>query len=171
MLTLSANNPLPGINWHIVRTKMHCEQKVVSLLTRKRVKNYCPLHEVKSDWHEWKKPMLKPLFPSFVFVYIKEELREEIKNTLGILNFEYWLNEPVIISPGEINTIRVILKEFHHVSVEKSAVKKDYIGSMAETLLLIEKKSLDNKAVKIILPSVGYYLVAESRKGTIGLHR
>ena len=142
----------------------------MSLLTRRRIKSYCPLHAVQSEWHDWKKVTMKPLFPGFVFAYIKEELRQEIRHTPGIVNFVYWLNEPVIITAGEIDTIRVILKEYESVRLEKTTVKKEYIGIMAETLLLLEKTS-HNSAVKIILPSLGYYLIAEFRKGKIGLPR
>lgn len=88
----------------------------------------------------------------------------------GVLNFIYWLAEPVIITAGEIDTIRIILKEYENVRLEKTTVKKDYMGKMAETLLLLQKSEL-NSEVKIILPSLGYYLIAEFRKGAVGLRK
>lgn len=137
-------------------------------LSRKRIKNYCPFHKVESEWH-WRKTVIKPLFPSFVFVYLEEENLAEIRHTHGVLDYVYWLNEPVVVTAGEINTIRTILKEYENVTLEKTAVKREYMGLMAETLLLLEKNSHGNNAVKIILPSLGYYLIAECRKGIIEL--
>lgn len=169
LATPSANHPFPeNFNWYIIRTKPHCERKVVNLLTRKRIKNFCPLHKAESDWYDWKKVVQKPLFPAFVFVYTGEEKHAEILQTTSVLNFIYWLAAPVIITRGEIDTIRIILKEYEKVRLEKTTVKKDYMGKMAETLLLLQKGTFNNE-VRIILPSLGYYLIATLRRGAAGL--
>jgi transcription antitermination factor NusG len=88
-------------NWYVAYTKPRCELKVTQLLTRKHIKNYCPLHFTEKSLFDAKTIILTPLFNSYVFVYIHEHELSMILNIPGVINCLYWLNRPATIAENE----------------------------------------------------------------------
>ena len=107
------------LNWYVVYTKPRCELKVSSLLARKNIRNYCPLHLVCNQLLESKKPVFEPLFSSLVFVYIQESELPAILQTPHIISFLYWLNKPGIVKEDEMNSLVNLTKEYRYLSTEK----------------------------------------------------
>jgi len=158
------------LQWYAVYTKPRWEKKVADLLTRKKIENYCPLNRVHRQWSDRKKVVLEPLFTSYVFVHIAEQNQLAIRQTDGILNFVYWLGKPALIREDEIQAIKLFLKEHDNVKLEKVALtQNDRVRVLSGPLMRREGNVLEvkNKTVKVILPTLGYSLVAELDKANI----
>ena len=153
--------------WYAVYTKPRWEKKVASLLTRKNIENYCPLNKVQRQWSDRKKIVMEPLFQSYVFVNISHYDQTLVRETSGVLNFVYWLQKPAVIREEEIEVIKRFLNEYHHVQIEKSTVNlNDKVRIIGGPLMMREGNVLEvkNKTVKVLLPTMGYTLVAEIEK-------
>ena len=159
-----------SLQWYAVYTKPRWEKKVADLLTKKQIENYCPLNRVLRQWSDRKKVILEPLFTSYVFVRISESNQLAIRQTDGILNFVYWLGKPALVREEEILAIKLFLKEHDNVKIEKVPLSEnDRVRVLSGPLMLREGSILEvkNKTVKVMLPTLGYTLVAELDKGNI----
>ncbi len=153
--------------WYAIYTKPRWEKKVAGLLTRKNIENYCPLNKVQRQWSDRKKIVMEPLFQSYVFVNISNQEQTLVRETSGVLNFVYWLQKPAVIREEEIEVIKRFLNEYHHVQIEKSTVNlNDKVRIIGGPLMMREGNVLEvkNKTVKVLLPTMGYTLVAEIEK-------
>src|SRR4028119_578465 len=153
--------------WYAVYTKPRWEKKVADLLTRKQIENYCPLNKVQRQWSDRKKIILEPLFQSYVFVKIPGDMQSLVRDTSGILNFVYWLRKPAMIRDEEIDVIKRFMNEYKNVQLEKAEVNlNDKVRIIGGPLMMREGNVLEvkNKTVKVLLPSLGYALVAEIEK-------
>ena len=103
--------------WYVVYTRPRWEKKVAGILLVKGVEYYCPLNKVMKQWSDRKKIVLEPLFKGYIFVRLQDNLKWEIKNIDGILNFVYWLGKPAVVKEKEIDTIRKFLQEFSGVEI------------------------------------------------------
>lgn len=156
--------------WLIIHTRSGCEKKVVSLLEKKRLEVYCPVNKSDRQWMDRKKITAEPLFSSYVFINITEPDFENVLLTEGVLNFVYWLKKPAIVRDEEIETIKRFLSEYDHVGVEKAEVLPDAeVKILNGPLVLWEGNVVEvrTNTVKILLPSLGYSLVAEIKKESI----
>lgn len=156
--------------WYAVYTKPRWEKKVAGLLTRKNIENYCPLNKVQKQWSDRKKIVMEPLFQSYVFVNVSSIEQLMVRETSGVLNFVYWLQKPAMIREEEIDVIKRFLNEYHNVQIEKSTVNlNDKVRIVGGPLMMREGNVLEikNKTVKVLLPTMGYTLVAEIEKSNI----
>ncbi len=157
-------------HWYAVYTRPRWEKKVAELLSKKNIDNYCPLNKVKRQWSDRKKIVYEPLFTSYVFVNIDDAERTPTRQTDGILNFVYWLGKPAVIKNEEIELIKRFLNEYENVRVEKTEVNcNDKVRILNGPLMLREGEVVEvrNKTVKVMLPSIGYNLIAEIEKANI----
>ena len=107
------------LNWYAVYTKPRWEKKVARLLEDKCIENYCPLNKVTKQWKDRKKVILEPVFKSYVFVRVSDELKWELKKINGIVNFVYWLRKPAVIKDEEIEIIKRFRSDFKEIVVEE----------------------------------------------------
>ena len=153
--------------WSIIHTRPGYEKKLAALLEKKRLEAYCPLNLVHRQWMDRKRVISEPLFSSYVFVKTSQTDYKSIVQTDGFVNFVYWLAKPAVICDEEINTIKKFLAEYDYVSIEKTEVlPNDKVRILNGPLVLWEGKVVEvrTNTVKILLPSLGYSLVAEIRK-------
>jgi transcription antitermination factor NusG len=153
--------------WYAVYTKPRCEKKVAEALTKKKIDNYCPLNKVLKQWHDRKKFIFEPLFTSYVFVHVEENQIADVRKTDGIINFVHWLSKPAIIKTDEIETIKNFLNDYSNIHLEKVNVNiHDTVRIMNGPLMNQEGNviEINNRSVKIILPSLGYMMVAQIEK-------
>jgi len=158
--------------WYAVYTKPRWEKKVAELLTKKKIQNYCPLNKVRKQWADRKKIVLEPLFTSYVFVRASEMEHLQIKQTTGVINLLYWLGKPAVIKDVEIDIIQRFLNDHMNVHLEKTRVNvNDIVRIITGPLMEHEGKvvAVKSKTVKIILPSLGYIMVAEVKAVNVEL--
>lgn len=158
--------------WYAVYTRPRWEKKVSDLLTKKKIDNYCPLNRVVRQWADRKKIVFEPLFTSYVFVYAMPAEHLAIKQTDGILNFVYWLGQPAVIRDEEIDAIRQFLADYQDVQLEKTGVNvNDHVRISSGPLMWREGNVIEvkSKTVRVVLPSLGYAMVAEVEKSNVTL--
>ncbi|MBC7886640.1 MAG: UpxY family transcription antiterminator [Ferruginibacter sp.] len=153
--------------WYALYTKPGCEKKVANLLSRKNIENYCPL---KRQWNGRKKVVLEPLFNSYVFVQITDAHLLNIRMSDSIVNFVYWLGKPAVIQDEEIAIMKQIMNEYANVKLEK--IPFDLDGMVRVIGVPLEDKkankvSVINNTVVIVLPSLGYMMLAEIDKTNV----
>ena len=155
--------------WYAVSTRPGWEKRVAESLEKKRWTSYCPLNRTNRSWSDRRKAHYEPLFPSVVFVFVSREEHEKIREVDGVVNFIHWLNAPAVISPEEIDTIRKFLSEYEHVSLEKESVNlNEKVRIINGPLMMWEGKivQIRTNMVKIMLPSLGYSLVAQIQEAS-----
>jgi transcription antitermination factor NusG len=154
-------------NWYAIYTKTRWEKKVARQLEQNGIEHYCPLTKVQRQWSDRKKIILEPLFTGYVFVRINERDTAPVRKVSGCINFVYWLSKPALIRTEEIDAIRQFLSEHECVQVEKTRVNlEDRVKIINGPFM--EKEGtvvgLRNRTVKVLLPSLGFALVAELDK-------
>lgn len=151
-------------HWYAVYTRPRWEKKVAEILTRDTIENYCPLNKVLRQWSDRKKYVHEPMFTSYVFVRVAETEHNLLKQTDGIINMVYWLGKPAVIRDSEIDLIKKFLNEYTNVKLEKTPINlNDRVRVLGGPLMDREGQVmvLKNKTVKILLPSLGYMMLAE----------
>jgi len=112
--------PLPSAKrrlWYVIYTRPRWEKKVNVLLTQQGIESYCPLRTVKNQWADRQKLVSVPLFTSYVFVFI--DLKEEllVRQTLGVINFVYFMGKMATVKETVIEGIRTSLERFPDAEV------------------------------------------------------
>jgi len=156
--------------WYAVYTRPKWEKKVSYLLTSTKIENYCPLNKVQKQWSDRRKTTFEPLFNSYVFVHAANNDHSQIKQLDGIINFVHWLGSPAVIKDEEIEAIRQFLQEYESIKLEKANVNiNDKIRVISGALTDNEGQviEINNRTVKIYLPSLGYHLLVEVEKTNI----
>jgi transcription antitermination factor NusG len=156
--------------WYAVYTRPRWEKKVAEILGRKKIENYCPLNKVVRQWSDRKKIVFEPLFTSYVFVKAAEKEHLEIRKVDGIINFVYWLSKPAIIRNEEIDCIKNFLNEHNNVRLEKTLININTTVRITQGPLMEHEGkviAIKNKTVKIVLPSLGYMMIAEVEKTNV----
>lgn len=157
-------------HWIAVYTRPRWEKKVSQLLTNKNIENYCPLNKVVRQWSDRKKIILEPLFTSYVFVNTSIDEYLSIKKTDGVINFVYWLGKPAIIKNTEIESIKTFLSDYTDIELEKIDVNvNEEVKIIHGPLFSMKGKVVEVQFnyVKVMLPSIGYSLVAKVPKSHI----
>lgn len=150
--------------WYAVYTKSRWEKKVADQLTKLNIENYCPLNRVLKQWSDRKKVVEEPLFTSYVFVKITERQMTQVRMTLGVVNFVYWLGKPAVISPVEIQTIQEFLIQYLNVRLEPILLHvRDTIKILSGPFTEMQGDviSVKKKSVRVLLPSLRYFMTAE----------
>ena len=169
-LTLKPQPEMEKKNWYAVYTRPKWEKKVAELLTRKKVENYCPLNKVIRQWKDRKKLIMEPLFRSYVFVKLSDNELWTVRSTDGILNMVYWLNKPAMIRENEITVIKQFLNDYENIQLEKTSVNlNDTVRITGGPLMYREGNVVEvmNKTVRVVLPSLGYQMIAEISKSQL----
>ena len=153
--------------WYVVYTKPKWEKKVAALLSKKEIDNYCPVRQVKKQWADRKKTIVEPLFTSYVFIKISKEEYVRTLETEGVVCFITLSGKPAAIREEEIEMIRQFLLDYTNVTVEKghfSLHDKVRITEGALQMIEGEIKEIRRKTVCVLLPSIGFQLMAELDK-------
>lgn len=149
-------------NWYAVYTKLNNERKVTTLLSKKKVENYCPQNRITQPNNGSKRRLeFEPLFPSFVFIYITEAEIKLLKKINFVIDFVYWLGNPVVITDTEIENIKLFIQQYGNIVIEKSKV-----NSGGTTRIINDKNSnaafvKTESVIKLQLPSLGFTMVTQ----------
>jgi len=163
---------LASKNWYAIYTRTRWEKKVARQLDQKGIEYYCPLVKVRRQWSDRKKIVFEPLFSSYVFVKMDEKEQMQVRNLEGYINLVYWLKKPAIVRAEEIDAIKKFLNEHDQVHLEKVNVNlEDRVKVVAGPFMELEGTVVEIKShtVKVMLPSLGFALVAELDKVNVQL--
>jgi len=116
------------------------------------------------------KTVEEPLFKSYVFVRIEEEMQSRVRMINGILNFVYWNGKPAVVRDREIDTIRKFMNEFEDVQALPMIVEPNQRVRVEAGLLMHQEgivKKVMHKKVEVMIESLGYVLVATIDKKNV----
>ncbi|MEJ6981368.1 UpxY family transcription antiterminator [Pedobacter sp. P351] len=102
----SAYKSLTERIWLVIYTRPRWEKKVDLLLQAQGIESFCPVRKVENQWADRKKIVELPLFCSYVFVKINSKEEFKVRQTLGVLNFIYYMGKPAKIRESEIDKIK-----------------------------------------------------------------
>lgn len=151
-------------NWYIICTKAKQENKVLARLAKKKIECYCPFTNklIKTGTQTSKEYL--PVFSSYVFAFISTTEIQSIKRIPNVINLAHWQSEPVIMTKEEIAAIKLMEDSYINIKLEKSAV-----SMVAEVAFVVESTtsysnnlaSIKTQGLKIMLPTLGYTMIAE----------
>jgi hypothetical protein len=64
---------------------------------------YCPTVTIIKQYSDRKKKILKPLLPSYLFVFVEEEKRNDVFSVFGIVRYMFWLGKPQPLEKTKLN--------------------------------------------------------------------
>ena len=96
-------------NWFVLYTKVNQELKVIEQLKEMNISCYCPTVMIVKQYSDRKKKRLKPLIPSYVFVFIEKERRNDIFSVFGVVRYMFWLGKPAVVKEREIELMKQYL--------------------------------------------------------------
>lgn len=159
--------------WFAVYTKARCEKKVSALLTKKKIDNFLPLNKVaRTGQYDYRNGVWEPLFSNVVFVYVNEMEMQAVRQVSDVVNFLYWLGRPAVIKDVELENVRQFMNDFEHVDLERIPVNANEMVRVVSTPGFESDGNvftLKNNKVKLMLPSLGYTLTAETEKANVEL--
>jgi transcription antitermination factor NusG len=151
------------LHWYALYTKPRWEKKVAELLGSKHIENYCPMQKIERNWSDRKKIILEPLFKSYVLVRLAPKAHIPVLQTDGVLGFVTFQSKPAVIRDEEIEIVKQFLKDYEHVQVEQIDISvKDEVTILNGPLMQQKGQVMEvnNRMVKVMLPSLGFALVA-----------
>jgi transcription antitermination factor NusG len=102
---LSGGDGEPG-RWYALYTRARHEKRVDERLRERGVEAYLPLVLRSRRWHDRKKVVPWPLFPSYVFARFRSEVRYGVLQTPGVTSVVSLNGEAVPIPDDEIENVR-----------------------------------------------------------------
>ena len=106
--------------WFVLYTRPNQEIKVAEQLKEMKISCFCPTVTIYKQYSDRKKKVVKPVLPSYVFVYIEEEKRNDVFSVFGIVRYMFWLGKPAIVRESEIELMREYLNGIYQsISITK----------------------------------------------------
>ncbi|HUR12016.1 MAG TPA: UpxY family transcription antiterminator [Flavitalea sp.] len=158
--------------WYAVYTKPRWEKKVHQRFSEKGWETYCPLNKVEKQWSDRIKIVEEPLFKSYVFLRIPEEMANEVRMINGVVNFVYWLGKPAVIRDGDIQKIRRFLNEFTNIQAQPLELAKESRVLIQGGAFMDKKatiKNIRNNKVEVMIESIGFRLIAYIDKSNVSV--
>ncbi|WP_103071989.1 UpxY family transcription antiterminator [Aquimarina sediminis] len=124
--------------WHVLYVRSRHEKKVHSLLEENQLESFLPMIRTISQWTDRQKIILKPLFPSYVFVKINSIKDFNKALTInGVCSYVRCGGEYAKLKDEEINNIRLVVDveditdlEMNTQNYEAGEVKKIFCGPL-----------------------------------------
>ena len=92
--------------WFVLYTRPNQEIKVAEQLKEMKISCFCPTVSMIKQYSDRKKKVIKPLLPSYVFVFIEEEKRNDVFSVFGIVRYMFWLGKPATVRESEIELMK-----------------------------------------------------------------
>lgn len=104
--------------WYLMYTRPKHEKKVAESLKDTGIEYYLPLIKELRNWCDRRKYIDMPLFPSYVFVFLKD-MKDyyEGLNTDGFLYYVKFENKVVRVSDAIIENIRLLISKGTDIEV------------------------------------------------------
>ena len=96
--------------WFILYTKPNKEIQVAEHLKELGLVSFCPTITIVKQYSDRKKKIIKPLIPSYVFVFIEDGRRNDVFSIFGVVRYMFWMGKPAIVRDNEIE----LMKQYHN---------------------------------------------------------
>jgi len=105
--------------WHVLYVRSCHEKKVHNLLEEKQLESFLPMVKTIRQWSDRKKTILKPLFPSYVFVKINSSLEfYKALSVNGACAYIHFGKDYAKATEKEINQIKLLVGDKDVTDVE-----------------------------------------------------
>ena len=158
-------------NWYALYVKSRHEYITQAELIRKNINNFLPSVNRMRQWKDRKKMVTFPLFPGYLFVYIKPYTEECVRvlKTRGAVNLlSLEPGRPTPVPDEEIDSLRILIESgqefdvFPHIKEgTRVRVKKGPLNGAIGTLRNKEERHLFVVNIDILGRSVGVKIYAE----------
>lgn len=155
------------MNWYVVYTKPKWEKKVAEKLNQIGIECYCPLITQIKQWSDRKKKVEVPLFNSYVFVKLPDQLRNSVFEVSGVIRYLFWLGKPAVVRDEEIEIIKKSILDTNVTEVTVLPFKKgDRIkletGVFSSQDAIVQE--ISNTHYIVVLESLGCVLKMKYKK-------
>ena len=112
------------IGWHVICTKPRHEKKVYDELLFQKFVSYLPMIKQTSKWSDRYKILEKPLFPSYVFVFLNNipEYHQTLKIN-GVVSYIRFNNKPAKVKEAEIETIKRVIDNCTQIELAQQDIE------------------------------------------------
>jgi len=117
--------------WFILYTKANQEIKVAEQLKEMKISCFCPTVTIIKQYSDRKKKVLKPLLPSYVFVFIEEGNRNDVFLVFGITRYMFWLGKPATVRESEIELMKEHLNGIYQ-SISLTKITRGQLYKISE---------------------------------------
>lgn len=94
--------------WLVLGTRPRAEKKVAKGLQQRGIECYLPLQRRLHQWKDRKKWVEVILFPSYVFVRLVRERRNEVFDIAGVIKYVSFEGIPASVPDADMERIRLI---------------------------------------------------------------
>jgi transcription antitermination factor NusG len=99
-----------NIGWHVIYVKSRWEKKVHASLQEISLESFLPQVKTVQQWSDRKKTIIKPLFPSYVFVNINSSLEfHKALSVNGACAYIRFGKEYARVTEKEVNQIKLLV--------------------------------------------------------------
>ena len=110
--------------WYVIYTKPRHEKKVFEDLVLRNCTAYLPLVHRRSQWSDRWKMIEKPLFSSYVFVYLNDlENYHRVLPVDGFVMFIRFEGKLAMVKDSEIETIKQLIAHCQGVELVQTDIK------------------------------------------------
>jgi transcription antitermination factor NusG len=123
-----------NIGWHVLYVKSRWEKKVHESLEEISLESFLPQIKTIKQWSDRKKTILKPLFPSYIFVNINSSLEfYKALSVNGACAYIRFGKEYARVTEKEVNQIKLLVgaKEITDIVVDAQLPKVGEIKKIA----------------------------------------
>ena len=152
------------MTWYVLYVKARCEKRVAEVLEKLDIEVYCPLVMETRQWSDRKKTIETPLFKSYVFVRLKEKERPLVFQIPGVVRYIFWLGQPAVVRPEEIDTIKQWLQDDLIDGLELSQWVPGKEITIEKGLLKNRQsivKEIGNMHIQLVLKDLGIVVTAK----------
>ena len=104
--------------WYVIYTKPRHEKKVYTRLTENQITSFLPTKKSLRVWHDRKKIVDEPLFPSYVFIYLNNlQCYYEGMDAEGALYYVRTGKEIAMVNESIVNNIRLVSHQGNEVEI------------------------------------------------------
>ena len=102
----TARGPTTELSWYALYTRARHEKRVDSWLRERGLESYLPLVPRLREWHDRKKIVEFPMFPSYVFAHLSRESLTVALRSPGVATVVRSDGRPVPVPSEEIENVR-----------------------------------------------------------------
>lgn len=104
--------------WYLIYTKPRHEKKVYTLLSERNINSFLATRKTLRIWHDRKKYVDEPLFPSYIFIYLDDmESYYRGMEVEGALYYVRMGKEIARVNESVINDIKLIAEKGKDIEV------------------------------------------------------
>jgi transcriptional antiterminator RfaH len=115
-------------SWCVIYTKPRLEKRISFRLSEYKIEYFLPTVKVFKKWHDRIKYVETPLFPSYIFVYLKS--REDYFNSSNISGVWYFLRadkQIVRVKESLIKDMRTVISNGNEIEVTQDLFRPGQI--------------------------------------------